>query len=181
MSRSSSVSPLGLWIISAYKFAKALALVALGIVVLRLAPDDFTAGLLRVAVRLRLDADDRVIHKAIATLSGLSERQLESVGAGMVLYGLLYVVEGAGLLFQRRWAEYLVILSTGSLIPFESYEVVRSLGTLRVTVLLVNIVIVAYLIRRIRREGRSSRSDLLAEPASGPGTDGPALVGRNGS
>ncbi|GAC1474922.1 MAG: hypothetical protein NVSMB9_26250 [Isosphaeraceae bacterium] len=145
----------GLWVIGTYKVAKALVLMAAGLYVFRLVPEDAAGSLLRLAEKVRLDPDNHVVHSAVARLSGMEERRLEAIGVGIVLYGLLYVVQGVGLLLQRRWAEYLVVVTTGFLIPFETFEVARRGGPLRVVVLLVNLGIVAYLVLQLRRGSRS--------------------------
>jgi uncharacterized membrane protein (DUF2068 family) len=168
LNRSFLSSPVVLWAIGAYKLAKALLALVAGVLVLRLSPDDAIASLVRVAARLRLDPDDRLIHAAVARLSGIDARHLEAIGAGIVLYGLLYAIEGLGLLWERRWAEYLVVITTGYLIPFEVYEVVKKAGAVRVAVLSLNLLIVGYLIVRLRREGRC--------PKGPPGDPPPSAV-----
>lgn len=144
--------PIGLRLIAAYKLAKAAALLFAGAFVLRLDPGRAVAGATRLAARFRLDPDDRLIHAAIARLSGLQPGQLAAIGVGVILYGLIYVLEGVGLLLGRRWAESLVVATTGFLIPAEAFEVMRHGGALRATILLANIAVVVYLVRLLRRE-----------------------------
>jgi uncharacterized membrane protein (DUF2068 family) len=74
---------------------------------------------------------------------------------GTFFYALLHLVEGTGLVLRRRWAEYLTVVATGSLLPLEFYEIARKFSVLRVGVLAINLAIVAYVIARLRR--RSSR------------------------
>ena len=138
--------------IGVYKLAKAAALLIGGGVVLRLKPNDILDRVIRLAAQFRFDPDDEFIHAIISRISGLSETNLEAIGAGIVLYGLLYTAEGVGLLLQKRWAEYLVVVTTSLLIPLEVYEVFKKAGPLRIAVLLANVAIVAYLIRTIRIE-----------------------------
>ena len=54
-------------------------------------------------------------------------------------------------MLRRRWAEYLTVVATGSLLPLELYEVARKFSVLRVGVLAINLAIVAYVIARLRR------------------------------
>jgi uncharacterized membrane protein (DUF2068 family) len=51
---------------------------------------------------------------------------------------------------RRRWAEYLTVIATGFLIPYEAYEVVRHITLLKVGALLLNIAVVGYLAYRKR-------------------------------
>jgi uncharacterized membrane protein (DUF2068 family) len=40
-------------------------------------------------------------------------------------YGVLELVEGTGLWLDQLWAEYLTVIATSLLIPFELYELVH--------------------------------------------------------
>jgi uncharacterized membrane protein (DUF2068 family) len=55
---------------------------------------------------------------------------------------------------RQEWAKYLTVCVTGSLIPVEIFEVFRHFGWLKVGVLVVNIVVVAFLILSLIREKR---------------------------
>jgi len=72
---------------------------------------------------------------------------LVEVSIGLFLYGILCLVEAYGLHRRKRWAEYLTVIGIGLFIPFEIYEVVHRLSTVRVSVLVLNVVIVYYLIK----------------------------------
>ena len=67
-----------------------------------------------------------------------------------ILYAALESTEGVGLAFRRRWAEYLTVIATGVLIPYEAYEVVRHATLLKVGALLLNLAVVGYLAYRKR-------------------------------
>jgi uncharacterized membrane protein (DUF2068 family) len=153
MLQDSARPPIGLRLIAAYKLAKALLVFVLATVVLRLDPAAAAARVVRLAARLRLDPESHLLHGGLARLSGVQPRQLEAVGAGLILYGLLFVLEGVGLFLGKRWAEYLVLLTTGFLIPFEAFEVAKKASPIRVSVLLANVAVVVYLVR-ILRAGR---------------------------
>jgi len=66
-------------------------------------------------------------------------------------YGLLELVEGTGLWLDQLWAEYLTVVATSLLIPFELYELVRHPTALKAGGLVVNVLIVAYLVYLLRR------------------------------
>ncbi len=69
----------------------------------------------------------------------------------MFCYAAVLLTEGTGLLWRRRWAEYVTVLATASLIPVEVYEVVKHTTATRLVVLSLNGMVVWYLIRRVRR------------------------------
>ena len=56
--------------------------------------------------------------------------------------------EGVALYLRRHWARWFTIIVTGSLIPLEVYEIVREVHPVRILVLLANVGIVVYLVRR---------------------------------
>src|SRR5205085_1697695 len=83
---------------------------------------------------------------------------LRAIEAGTFFYAALHLVEGIGLILRRHWAEYLVIVATSSLIPFEVYEIYRKPTALRVSLFVLNVGIVIYLIATLRKEHRARGS-----------------------
>ena len=69
---------------------------------------------------------------------------------GAIAYAVLEGTEGVGLAMRRRWAEYLTVIATGVLIPFEAYEVIHKVTLFRVGALLLNLAVVGYLAYRKR-------------------------------
>jgi uncharacterized membrane protein (DUF2068 family) len=69
---------------------------------------------------------------------------------GAIAYALLEGTEGVGLAMRRRWAEYLTVIATGVLIPYELYEVVHHVTLFKVGALLLNLAVVGYLAYRKR-------------------------------
>ena len=69
---------------------------------------------------------------------------------GAIAYALLEGTEGVGLAMRRRWAEYLTVIATGVLIPYEAYEVVHRATLFKVGALLLNVAVVGYLAWRKR-------------------------------
>jgi len=67
-----------------------------------------------------------------------------------IAYAALEGTEGVGLAMRRRWAEYLTVIATGILIPYEAYEVVHRVTLFKVGALLLNLAVVGYLAYRKR-------------------------------
>ena len=67
-----------------------------------------------------------------------------------ILYAALEGTEGIGLAMRRRWAEYLTVIATGTLIPYEVYEVVRHVTLFKAGALALNLAVVGYLAYRKR-------------------------------
>jgi uncharacterized membrane protein (DUF2068 family) len=69
---------------------------------------------------------------------------------GAIAYALLEGTEGVGLAMRRRWAEYLTVIATGVLIPYELFEVIHRPTVFKVGALLLNVAVVGYLAYRKR-------------------------------
>jgi uncharacterized membrane protein (DUF2068 family) len=149
-----------LMLIGAFKLLKGALLVAIGFGVHHLVNRDAAEVLQHWARLVRIDPQSHYIHTFIAKVTGLSPHTLRELSVGTFIYGTLFLVEGCGLLFRQRWAEYMTIISTALLLPVEVYEVAREPHVRRIALLVANVVIVVYLVvnlyRTRRREGPKS-------------------------
>jgi len=94
----------------------------------------------------------RVIDK----LFELGPRKFIAIGVAACVYATVFLVEGWGLWREKRWAEYLTVIVTASLIPLEAWEISRHFTWLKVFALVVNVAIVLYLIVLLRRPRSSA-------------------------
>jgi uncharacterized membrane protein (DUF2068 family) len=138
--------PIGFTLIGAYKLITAALSVALGFGLFRLFQTDVRTSLEFIARGLRLDPENAFVHSLIVRLAGLNAGQRLWIEAGTLIYAILHVVEGIGILRGKRWGGILIILATCSLIPIECLEIVRRRSFLRIIALALNAAIVAYLI-----------------------------------
>jgi hypothetical protein len=83
---------------------------------------------------------------SIGHVFALRSTTLYAVAAAAAAYALLEGVEAVGLWFQKRWAEYLTFLATTVFIPYEVYELVRTVSPLKLVALVVNVAIALYLL-----------------------------------
>jgi uncharacterized membrane protein (DUF2068 family) len=91
------------------------------------------------------DTTRGIFHEA-NRLFALSRTELYLIGTGVAVYTVILVFEAVGLWFARRWAEYLTLVETGVLVPFEIYELTTRVSTLKILTLVINLVIVLYLL-----------------------------------
>ena len=102
--------------------------------------------------QLNLNAGNNVLLQValrlLAYLGNFPHRTALSIVA--IVYATLEGTEGVGLAMRRRWAEYLTVIATGFLIPYEAYEVVRHVTLFKVGALLLNVAVVGYLAYRKR-------------------------------
>ena len=140
----------GLWLIALFKLVKAALLLVVAIGALKLIHDDVAQTVAGWVASIRIDPENRFIHRLFVKLAQIDDRKLEAISAGSFFYATLLAVEGVGLWMEKRWAEYLTVIATASFIPLEIYEIVERLTVTRVLLLAFNIGVVIYLIKKLR-------------------------------
>jgi uncharacterized membrane protein (DUF2068 family) len=142
----------GFKVIGTLKLFSGLIAVAAGFGAIRFLEHDPGPKLERTVIHLGLDPQNQIIHTVISRLTGLDRNQLRTIAAGTFFYAILHSIEGIGLLLEKAWAGYLVVLSTSTLVPFEIYEIAQKPTYLRFALFLLNVGIVIYLIITLRKE-----------------------------
>ncbi len=145
---------LWLFLIGIFKLMKALGLLILGFGLFKLLHRDVAAVTEHWIEVLRVDPDNRFIHRALLRIFNVTPKQLKELSIGTFVYAGIFLTEGIGLVRRKHWAEYMTLISTGLFIPLEVYEIVHHFTVLKVVVTAVNIAIVWYLAIRIKRGGR---------------------------
>jgi uncharacterized membrane protein (DUF2068 family) len=141
----------GLLLIALFKLTKGVLLVIVGIGALKLLHRDVAETVAHWVDILRVDPDNRYIHRLLTHVLAVTPAQLKEASAGTFIYAGLLLTEGAGLLLRKRWAEYFTIVTTVGLVPLEIYELARHFTTAKIAILIINVVIVVYLVARVRR------------------------------
>ena len=104
-----------------------------------------------------------LVTKVESWLGGTGD-PVRLAGLAMLAYGIVQIVEGAGLWGGWRWAEYLAAVATSAFIPFEIYELVEKPTPLKALALVLNVVIVIYLVYKGRLFGiRGGHEAFLVE------------------
>ncbi len=132
--------------IAIYKFAKATLSVLSAVVAWRLMDPHLEAAMHAWAQSLPVGASEHLIREALAQVSGVPAFRWRQLGIVSLTYAAVFSLEGVGLWRERRWAEYLTIVTSSLLLPFEFMAVLHHATLVRTGVLLANAVIVAYLI-----------------------------------
>jgi uncharacterized membrane protein (DUF2068 family) len=140
-----------LFLIGVFKLVKGLALLIVGFGLLRLVHKDVALVAEHWIEVLRVDPDNRFVHRALLRIFNVTPKQLRELSAGTFLYAAIFLTEGTGLVTRRHWAEYMTLISTGLFIPLEAYEISRHFTMAKLAVTVVNFAIVWYLAARIRR------------------------------
>jgi uncharacterized membrane protein (DUF2068 family) len=147
---SSGSSSFVLVLIGIFKLFKALLLIAVGIGAIKLLHKDLGSTVMHWTEVLRVDPDNRYVHGFLMRTFRVTPKQLKELSLGTFVYAGLFATEGIGLLLRKRWAEYFTIVTTCGFIPLEIFELARHFTVTKLVVTLVNVLIVWYLVARVR-------------------------------
>ncbi|HTS89834.1 MAG TPA: DUF2127 domain-containing protein [Gemmatimonadales bacterium] len=142
-------------VIAAFKLAEAVLFAAAAVAALNLLRPSVALELEGWVADLPYNAQQRLTRRAMTWLIGLPRGHAATLATGMFVYSLLFAVEGIGLWVGRRWAEWLTAIATASLVPIELWELTHRPSMVKVLVVIVNLAVVVYLVRRLgARESR---------------------------
>jgi uncharacterized membrane protein (DUF2068 family) len=139
-------------LIALFKLLKAALLIAIGAGALKLLHRDLASLLEHWIAMLGLHPGGRFLETFLQKAANLTPHQIRSFGIISFIYAGLFLTEGIGLWLLKRWAEWLTVIITSSLVPLEIYEIVRRPTAVRIPLLLINIALAAYLLYRLRHD-----------------------------
>jgi uncharacterized membrane protein (DUF2068 family) len=99
-----------------------------------------------LADQLGVDLDHSAILSAATKALHARAGTLNLVAIGLVVYGLLELVEGVGLWLAKRWGEYLTVIATAAFLPYEISELFKSVTVTKVGAFVINVLAVVYLL-----------------------------------
>ena len=140
-----------LTLIALFRLVKGLMLVAGGLAALELLHPGSADRAWSWVAQLPSETERRLFARGLSLLTRSGAGRLQGVAFAAFAYAALFFVEATGLFLQKRWAEWLTIVATGSLIPFEIYELLHRATAMKIAVLAINIAVLIYLIVKIRR------------------------------
>lgn len=145
----------GLLLVGLFKLSKAIFFTAVGAGALDLMNKNISEVAMRVVDALRIDPERHFVAILMEHVGVIQPNQLKKAGILSVLYACVCVVEGTGLMLEKRWAEYFTVTLTALGLPWESYELVERYSPYKVGLLAINLVVLFYLlwILKKRREG----------------------------
>jgi uncharacterized membrane protein (DUF2068 family) len=139
------------------RIARGVLLLAAGVYLLFHLTSDFGRLSERVMRAIELDPRRPFLHHIVTYFHHLHASELRVAAIFAIGYGVLEGVEGTGLWLDQLWAEYLTVIATSLLLPFEVYELVRHPSAWKAGGIVVNVAIVVYLAHLLRR-GLKSRA-----------------------
>ena len=145
-------------LIALERMVRGVLLLVAGIYLLLHLHSDFGRLADRVMRAIEVDPRRPFFHRIIGYLHHLHASEIRTAAIVACGYGALELVEGTGLWLDQLWAEYLTVIATSLLIPFELYELVRHPTVFKAGGLLVNVAIVVYLAYLLRRRTKARSS-----------------------
>ena len=161
--------------IALFKLAKAALFFAVAFGVLRMVNRDTQVEVRKVLHVFRLQDDGKIARAILLKANVIDDPHKRIIGGVLAFYGLLFSIEGFGLLARKRWAEYFTVIMTATGIPYELYEIFHrtnhaakgvgqlvpqeqrhlfvfdKLMLLKITALVVNVAILWFLILYVRK------------------------------
>ena len=148
-----AAAPAGLKVIIGYKFAKAALELLLGAAFLAFRSLGLVGKLVSIAQAIRHHATEAwSIALAEWLLDASTAHHVIVVALAVSADGIVTLIEAWALQRRYRWSGWLVIGTSASLLPFEVDSIRRHPSVGHIVLLLVNLGIVAYLVRREVKE-----------------------------
>ena len=145
-------------LIALLKFFEGLLLVLATYGIISFIGTDLAGRMANLLLDLHMNIDTAFMRKLLSMLDFMDTRRLVTISASTAAYAALVLVEAVGLWLQQRWAEILTVVATGFFVPYEVIEIIRHAGIGKITLLGVNVAIVAYLVAvLVRKDKKTAR------------------------
>jgi uncharacterized membrane protein (DUF2068 family) len=142
----------GLVFIAWFEGIKGLLILILAFGLLRLLHEDVQQTLEYWISFLRVNPENPFVRPLPEKAGELNQHQIAQISALTFFYGGLFLSESVGLFWGKQWAEWLTVIATGLLIPWELYEVFEHFTAVRLGLLAANVLIVVVLICILRKK-----------------------------
>ena len=145
-------SRFGLRIVAVLEGAKGLIVLAAGMGLFGLVHHDVQAAAERLVRHiLHLNPASHYPRIFIEAAGRIDDTHLRLLAAAALVYSVVRFTEGYGLWRDRRWAEWFGAVSGGIYLPLELYHLWERITWTRVTILVVNLVVILYLVQLLLR------------------------------
>lgn len=146
----------GLRIIALLEAAKGILVLAAGWGLLAFVGKDIHGAGARLVAGLNLNPAGDYPRIFVDLLEDLDHPKLWALATAAMIYALVRLIEAYGLWRARRWAEWFGALSGSLYIPLELNSLAEGVTWPKLTLLLLNVTVVAYLTWRLWRSALRS-------------------------
>jgi uncharacterized membrane protein (DUF2068 family) len=147
-----------LCLMGSWKIFCGLLLVAVGIGAFDLVGKNLSADLWSLVERWNIDFHNHYIQILFRKTALLDGKKLVYISLLTFGYAALFFTEGVGLILDRRWAKWLVVLDTASFIPGETLRLIHNFDWFDSSLLLINTLFVAYLVWQVKTSDQPHKS-----------------------
>ena len=133
--------------------AKAVLVLLAGFGLLTFIHKDIHEAALRLVEHIHLNPAKHYPRIFLDLTERLDDTKLWSMAIAAAMYSVVRMIEAVGLWLRKAWAEWFAVLTGGMYIPVEIFEVTRSATWPRVSVLVINVIVVSYLLVVLIRNG----------------------------
>lgn len=147
----------GLHIVALFEAAKGLLVLLVGCGLLGFIHKDVHLAAEQLVRHLHLNPASHYPSALIDAANRVTDLQLWALALSGVLYSVVRFAEAYGLWKGLQWAEWFGFLTGGMYIPIEILEVIRKVTWPRVTVLTVNLGVVAFLAYVLFLSGKGAK------------------------
>jgi uncharacterized membrane protein (DUF2068 family) len=140
----------GLRMIAIAEGTKGALVLLVGLGLARLAIGDQGEIVDQIVKEFHLDPAHERPHIFLVAANS-SDSRLYLFAAAAAFYSMVRFAEMWGLWFERRWAEWVGAIGAALYIPIEVYELMISITVIKVSLLVINVAIVAYLCRALQQ------------------------------
>lgn len=146
----------GLLAIAIFKLAKSAFFFCVGLGLFHLLHRDLSEAAQRLATALHFEPEWRITALLTEKITLLDPNKLRDLGFFAFAYSAIALTEGVGLYLEKVWAEYLTLSLTVMFLPWELYELMRRPSWIRLGLLVINLLVLAYLLWILDRKKRST-------------------------
>ena len=120
-----SATERGIFFIAVFDLIKGVLFLVVAAGVFHLVNRDTQVELTRLLHVFRLSGDHVLVKGLLLKAKVISDPDKRIFSEVLLLYSVMYAVEGVGLLLRRRWAEYFAVAMTAIPLPFEVHTLIH--------------------------------------------------------
>jgi uncharacterized membrane protein (DUF2068 family) len=151
-STTRAASPHDRWIIliGAFKLAQAVLFLLLGIGAIRLLHKDLAVVVEHFIHAMRFNPEGHFVSLILLKVAMIDPHRMREISAAIFAIAALDAIEGAGLVMEQAWAEFVTLILTASFLPWELWELVRRVTWIKLSLTVINLAVVIYLLLYVR-------------------------------
>ena len=136
----------GLRIIALLEAAKGMVVIIAGFGLMALIHRDVQKVAEDIVRHLHINPARHFPHIFLDAAGAASDTRLWAMALGAMVYAVIRFIEAYGLWKEQIWAEWFGILSGALYLPIEIYELAVHVSPIKISILLVNLIVVGWLI-----------------------------------